>query len=103
MEEWSRLDHWRERVPAWDRHLQSVKDSARTRELEAIQRRQAQQIAGSAQVLQAPIVALLTRLEKNGVEVYDGMSTLALSQLAIRAARAMGIVIQGERLVHGLS
>ena len=108
LEGWSREDHWRERCSAWDRHLQAVRDAAKVRELEAIGVRQAQQLAAATQTLQAPIVALLTRIQRRqeadpAADPWAGIGDAALAQLAIRAARAMPHVIVGERLVQGQS
>lgn len=108
LENWSREDHWRERVGAWDRHLQAVKDAAKVRELENIGVRQAQQLAAATFALAAPITSLLNRIEARRQEnpnedPFGGMSDAALAQLAIRASRAMPMVIVGERLVQGQS
>jgi hypothetical protein len=107
LEQWSREDHWRERVSAWDRHLQAVKDAAKVRELERIGERQAQQLAAATASLQAPIVGLLQRIERrrqlNPEDPWEGISDVHLAQLAIRAARAIPHVIVGERLVQGQS
>lgn len=106
LETWSREDHWRERVAAWDRHLQSVRDSARIRKMEEIAEREAMQLAGSTAALQQPIQAVLQRIQTMQQAGEDPWSDIALDdlmRLAVRSARAMPAVVAGERLVHGLS
>lgn len=106
LEQWSREDHWRERVGAWDRHLQSVKDAAKIRAIEAIAEREAMQLQAAAQTLQAPLQALLTNIaefQSRGENYLGGLTPWQLTRLSLVAARAMPSVIQGERLVQGLS
>lgn len=106
LEQWSRQDRWRERVQAWDRHLQAVQDAAKVRKLTELAEREALQLHSATQTLQAPIVALLTRIQTvqgQGEDPWEKINISDLTTLAIRSARAMPHVIVGERLVHGLS
>lgn len=100
--EWSREDHWRERAAAWDRHLQSVRDAQHIRAVEAIAARQGMQVQAAAATLQAPIQALLEKIQRDH-DYLDQLSAWQLTRLALAASRAMPVVIQSERLIQGLS
>jgi hypothetical protein len=106
IERWSREDHWRERCAAWDRHIQSVRDAAKVRAVEAIADREAAQMAAAAQALAQPIQALLMRINAQMAakeEPFEGLTMWQLANLARASARALPAVIQGERLIQGLS
>lgn len=106
IERWSRQDGWRQRVHAWDAHVQSQKDLAFIRRREQIADEHARQLGAVRMALVQPTLALLDRINRarqQGTDALDGIPTSELLKAMVGASRALGPVMQIERLSAGLS
>lgn len=108
MDRWSSRHGWVERVAAWDAERDRVKREAELDETEAMGRRHAQQAQALLQVLTAPAVALIKRLqdEDQAKAFYEQLHRMpAEDALALigKTAAHFPNVMKVERLARGES